>query len=69
MGGTVCFDIMIHAEQILKMKQRINEILSNNTGQPLEKIIDTDRFMSAEAAMEYGAVDEVITFRNRLFKR
>jgi len=59
-------DIKIHAEQILKIKRRLNEILSEKTGQPLEKIErDTDRdfFMSAEAAKEYGIIDEVITPR------
>ncbi|MFU0799165.1 MAG: ATP-dependent Clp endopeptidase proteolytic subunit ClpP [Xylanivirga thermophila] len=59
-------DIAIHAEQILKLKKRINQILSENTGQPLERIErDTDRdfFMSAEEAKEYGIVDEVMTFR------
>ncbi len=68
MGGArgQASDIMIHAEQILKMKKNINNILAERTGQPIEKIEkDTDRdfFMSAEAAKEYGVVDEVITFR------
>ena len=62
MEGTAS-DIKIHAEEILKMKATVNEILSEKTGQPMEKIErDTDRdfFMSAEEAMEYGLVDEVI---------
>ena len=68
MGGArgQASDIAIHAEQILKMKGKINEILAENTGQPLERIErDTDRdfFMTAEDAMEYGIVDEVIAFR------
>jgi len=57
-------DIEIHAREILKMKDTLNQILSNATGQPLEKIRnDTDRdfFMSGEDAKNYGLVDEVIT--------
>lgn len=56
-------DINIQAKQILKMRDRINEILAKHTGQKLDKIKkDTDRdyFMSAEEAQEYGIVDEVI---------
>ncbi|WHH60256.1 ATP-dependent Clp endopeptidase proteolytic subunit ClpP [Petroclostridium sp. X23] len=59
-------DIKIHAEHILKTKERLNKILSERTGQPLEKIEkDTDRdfFMSAEEAKTYGIVDEVISKR------
>jgi len=61
MEGTAS-DIKIHAEEILKMKATVNKILSEKTGQPMEKIErDTDRdfFMSAEEAKEYGIVDEV----------
>ncbi len=56
-------DIEIHAREILKMKDTLNKILSEHTGQPFEKIqADTDRdfFMSGEEAREYGIVDEVI---------
>jgi len=56
-------DISRHAKEILKLRDRINEIFSAHTGQPLEKIQkDTDRdyFMSASEAKEYGLVDEVI---------
>ncbi|MEJ2685245.1 MAG: ATP-dependent Clp endopeptidase proteolytic subunit ClpP [Candidatus Sulfobium sp.] len=56
-------DIEIHAKEILKMKDTLNSIISNHTGQPLEKIqADTDRdfFMSGEEAKAYGIVDEVI---------
>ncbi|MFH0933447.1 MAG: ATP-dependent Clp endopeptidase proteolytic subunit ClpP [Nitrospirota bacterium] len=56
-------DIEIHAREILRMKDTLNEILSAHTGQSLEKIqADTDRdfFMSGEEAKEYGIVDEVI---------
>ncbi|HYA86499.1 MAG TPA: ATP-dependent Clp endopeptidase proteolytic subunit ClpP [Nitrospirota bacterium] len=57
-------DIEIHAREILNMKDTLNNILSNHTGQPLEKIrTDTDRdfFMSGEDAKTYGIVDEVIS--------
>ncbi|MCX7988682.1 MAG: ATP-dependent Clp endopeptidase proteolytic subunit ClpP [Thermodesulfovibrio sp.] len=57
-------DVEIHAREILKMKELLNQILSNHTGQPIEKIQrDTERdfFMSAQEAKEYGIVDEVIS--------
>ncbi|MGE5301049.1 MAG: ATP-dependent Clp endopeptidase proteolytic subunit ClpP [Acidobacteriota bacterium] len=56
-------DIEIHAREILRMKETLNNIISTHTGQPLEKIqADTDRdfFMSGEEAKTYGIVDEVI---------
>jgi len=56
-------DISRHAQEILKMRDRINEILAKHTGQSLEKVQkDTDRdyFMSAKEAQEYGLVDEVV---------
>jgi len=56
-------DISRHAKEILKMRDRINEILAAHTGQPLDKIQkDTDRdyFMSAEESRDYGLIDEVI---------
>jgi len=56
-------DINIQAQEILRLKQSLNEILSKHTGQPIEKIEkDTDRdyFMSADEAKVYGIVDEVI---------
>ena len=59
-------DIEIHAKRILKIKETLNEILSERTGQPLEKIkMDTERdnFMSALEAKEYGLIDEVFTKR------
>ena len=59
-------DIKIHAEWILKIKDKLNRILSEQTGQPLEVIVrDTDRdnFMSAEEAKEYGLIDKVIDKR------
>jgi ATP-dependent Clp protease protease subunit len=59
-------DIKIHAEQILKLKDKLNGILSERTGQPLEKIVrDTERdfFMSADEAKAYGLVDDVMIRR------
>ncbi len=59
-------DIQIHAEQILKIKNNLNRILSERTGQPLEKVQqDTERdfFMSANQAKDYGIIDQVITSR------
>lgn len=56
-------DINIQAKEILKLRDRINEILAKHTSKPLDKIQkDTDRdyFMSSEEAMEYGIIDEVI---------
>jgi ATP-dependent Clp protease, proteolytic subunit ClpP len=56
-------DIGIHAERILKIKKNLNTILSERTGQPLEKIendTERDNFMTAEEAKNYGLIDEVI---------
>jgi ATP-dependent Clp protease protease subunit len=56
-------DIMIHAKEFTKLKERLNGILIKHTGHPLEKIekdTDRDRFMSAEEALEYGLIDRVI---------
>ena len=56
-------DIMIHAKELAKIKERLNNILIKHTGHPLEKIekdTDRDRFMSAEEACEYGLIDNVI---------
>jgi ATP-dependent Clp protease protease subunit len=66
-GGTQgsAADISIQAKEILKMRDKINEILSESTGKPLETIErDTDRdfFMSAEEAKQYGLVDDVVTY-------
>jgi len=60
-------DIDIHAREILKMRQKLDEILAAHTGQPLERIQeDTERdfFMSGEEAGEYGLIDEVIAKRD-----
>lgn len=57
-------DIGIHADRILKIKKKMNTILSERTGQPLERVeqdTERDHFMSADEAKEYGLIDEVIT--------
>jgi ATP-dependent Clp protease, protease subunit len=56
-------EILIHAKEFGKVKERLNRILLKHTGHPMEKIeqdTDRDRFMSAEEAMEYGLIDHVI---------
>ncbi len=61
-GGTAA-DIRIQADEILKLKHSLNEIIAKHTGQPLKKIekdTDRDRYMDAEQAKEYGIVDEII---------
>jgi ATP-dependent Clp protease protease subunit len=57
-------DIEIHAREILRMREELNQVLAKHTGQPVERIReDTDRdfFMTGQQALEYGIVDEVIT--------
>jgi len=64
-------EIDIHAREILKIRERLNEIMAKHTGQSLEKISqDTERdyFMSAEEAKRYGLIDEVITRPPKLLK-
>ena len=59
-------DIEIHAREILQIRERLNDVLSHHTGQPLERISqDTDRdfFMSAEESVKYGLVDQVLVKR------
>ncbi|MFH1706631.1 MAG: ATP-dependent Clp endopeptidase proteolytic subunit ClpP [Planctomycetota bacterium] len=56
-------DISIHAEEIIKIKQNLNQLLAQHTGQPLDRIVkDTDRdfFMDARQAKEYGMVDDIV---------
>jgi ATP-dependent Clp protease protease subunit len=56
-------DIQIHAQEILRIRKTLNDILSSHTGQPIEKIErDTERdfFMSAEEAKTYGIIDDII---------
>ncbi len=65
-------DVEIHAREILKMKETLNNIMSKHTEQPLEKIqIDTERdyFMSGVEAKEYGIVDEVIDSMKKSTKK
>ena len=59
-------DIMIHAENIQKTKEKLNQILAKNTGKDYEQVVkDTDRdnFMSADEALEYGLIDKIFTNR------
>ena len=59
-------DIDIHAQEILRTRERLNEILSSHSGQPLDRVkADTDRdnFMSGTEAVEYGIIDEVLASR------
>ncbi len=59
-------DIKIHADRIIRMKEKLNTILSENTGKSYEEIArDTERdnFMSAEQALSYGLIDKIITAR------
>ena len=59
-------DIKIHADHILRIKKRMNTMLSEMTGQPLEVIerdTERDNFMTAQQACEYGLVDKVFTHR------
>ncbi len=56
-------DVMIHAKELTKVKERLNRVLLKHTGHPLKKIeedTDRDRFMSAEEALDYGLIDAVI---------
>src|SRR2546423_15709189 len=62
-GGQVS-DIEIQADEILKTRESLNEILSRHTGQPIDRIrkdTDRDRYLTAPEAKEYGLVDEVLT--------
>ena len=65
LGGTQgqTTDMQIHVERMLKIKQRLNEILAKNTGRPVEEVArdcERDHFLTAEQAKEYGIVDKVI---------
>ncbi|NLB18929.1 MAG: ATP-dependent Clp endopeptidase proteolytic subunit ClpP [Syntrophomonadaceae bacterium] len=73
-GGTQgqATDIEIHAKRIIRMREQLNRILSERTGQTLERIqADTERdhFMSAEEAKEYGIIDEVMNQNKKVKKR
>ena len=59
-------DIQIHAEEILKIKKKLNQMYADHTGQPIEKIdqaMERDKFMSPEEAFEFGLVDKIISKR------
>ncbi|CAH6814069.1 ATP-dependent Clp protease proteolytic subunit [Vibrio chagasii] len=61
-------DIQIHAQEILTIKQKLNNLLAEHTGQPLEVVerdTDRDNFMSADQAVEYGLVDSVLNHRGQ----
>ncbi len=62
-------DISIHANEVLELKRRLNEIMAKHTGQPVDRIeedLERDRFMSATAAVEYGIVDTVLAERTEM---
>ncbi len=61
-------DIDIHAREILLVRERLNTILSNHTGQPLDKIqsdTDRDNFLGAEESRDYGLIDEILVSRKK----
>ena len=60
-------DILIHAEEITKIKARLNEMYAEHTGKPIEEINDDmerDKFMSPQEALDFGLVDKIITHRS-----
>jgi len=62
-------DIEIHAQEILKIRARLNEIYAEHTGQPVEKIADAlerDKFYTAQEAQAFGLIDEVVEKRPAL---
>ncbi len=66
LGGQAS-DIEIHAKELIKIKEKLNRLLAEHTGQSLEQVerdTDRDNFMSAQAAMEYGLIDKVVTSRD-----
>ena len=59
-------DILIHAEEITKIKKKLNQMYADHTGQPIDKINDAmerDKFMSPEEALEFGLIDKIISTR------
>ena len=59
-------DIHIHAQEVLELKRRLNQIMSKHTGQPIERIeqdLERDNFMSAEQSVTYGIIDKVLDTR------
>ncbi len=70
LGGTEgqASDIMIHADHIIKTKERLNKMLAHHTGQPLkvlEKDTDRDFFMNAQESKKYGIIDKIIEKKPR----
>ena len=62
-------DIAIHAKEILSIRERLNRIMAEHTGQPMERIekdTDRDNFLSSQEAAEYGLIDKVLTSRSAL---
>lgn len=73
LGGTrgQASDIKIHADHIIKTKQKLNQIISEKTGKPLEQVekdTDRDNFLDADEAKAYGLIDEVMTNINDVTK-
>jgi ATP-dependent Clp protease protease subunit len=65
-------DIDIHAREILKIRERLNQIMAKHTGQPVERIerdMERDNFMDAQAAVEYGLVDNVLAKRSEALSK
>lgn len=65
-------DIEIHAKELLKTKEMLNDLLAKNTGQSVETIAtdtERDKFLSAQEAVSYGLIDQVITSRNELTEK
>jgi ATP-dependent Clp protease protease subunit len=65
-------DIEIQAREILKIREKLNKILADHTGQPLERIVadvERDYFMSAEEAKQYGLIDDILTKRPETKKK
>lgn len=65
-GGTMgqASDVEIHAKEIVRVRKMLNDIIAENTGQPVEKVAqdtDRDRYMTAEEAVEYGVIDGLLT--------
>jgi ATP-dependent Clp protease protease subunit len=70
LGGTrgQATDIQIHAERIIQMKKKLNEIMAKNTGQPYDKVAqntERDNFMTAQEALDFGLIDKIITRREQ----
>ena len=62
-------DISIHANEVLELKRRLNDIMAKHTGLPVEQIeqdLERDNFMSGAAAVEYGLIDTVLADRNEM---